>query len=105
MKTRILTLLTLAAVVSCQEALIERRADGRLTLDLENSPVVEVVTKAEEVSTDDFNVYVKSEEVAHAALEGLLLILKLFVSPTSIDMFETAKPLPNSLTVHVELVP
>lgn len=64
MKTRILTLLTLAAVVSCQEALIERRADGRLTLDLKNSPVVEVVTKAEEVSTDDFNVYVKSDDAS-----------------------------------------
>lgn len=63
---KIRTLIFIASVfamtVSCQETLIERRMDGHLSLKLENSPVVEVVTKADEVSTDDFNVYVKSDD-------------------------------------------
>lgn len=47
--------------VSCQEIIIHNDAMGTLSLQLENSPVVEVVTKAsDEVSVDEFNVYVKS---------------------------------------------
>lgn len=48
--------------VSCQQSLIQRETEGRLSLELENSPVVEVLTKAEgdPVSVDDFNVYVSS---------------------------------------------
>lgn len=56
--------LTSAALVSCQEKLIERRADGQLALSVENSPVIETVTKAgeEEVNTDLFTVYITSAD-------------------------------------------
>ena len=50
--------------LSCQKSLIQRETEGQLSLQLENSPVVEMITKAggEEVSVDDFNVYVSSED-------------------------------------------
>lgn len=66
MKARIISLMLPAVLlaVSCQEELIERRAEGRLSLHLENSPAVEVVTKADEVSTADFNVFVKSADAS-----------------------------------------
>ena len=50
--------------LSCQKSLIQRETEGKLCLLLENSPVVEVLTKSggEEVSVDDFNVYVSSED-------------------------------------------
>lgn len=53
-----------AALVSCQEKLIERRADGQLALSVENSPVIETVTKAgeEEIDTDLFTVYITSSD-------------------------------------------
>ena len=52
-----------AALVSCQEMLIEKRADGMLALSVENSPVIEAVTKAgEEVDTDLFTVYITSND-------------------------------------------
>ena len=55
-----------AAMASCQEMIIERQADGRISLELDNSPVFEVTTKADEasqtVSADEFNVYVSSDD-------------------------------------------
>ncbi len=57
------TALLLLTAVSCQEQLIERRAEGILAVRLESSSKVEIVTKAEgpEVSPDNFNVYVTSD--------------------------------------------
>ena len=57
------TALASAALVSCQEMLIEKRADGMLALSVENSPVIEAVTRAgEEVDTDLFTVYITSSD-------------------------------------------
>lgn len=70
MKIRILAcaVLASAALVSCQEKLIERRVDGHLALRVENSPVVETVTKAgeEDVNTDNFTVYIVSTDASHS---------------------------------------
>lgn len=70
---------TLLAAVSCQQILIEDKADGAISVSLENSPVVELVTKADaadqsegtssstdestapSVDVDDFNVYIESD--------------------------------------------
>lgn len=54
----------LMAMASCQRAVIERELYGKLTLSLENSPIVESVTKADDaaVSTDDFSVFVSSDD-------------------------------------------
>lgn len=59
----IITIMLLAAV-SCQKSLIQRESEGRLSLQLENSPVVEALTKAsdDQVSTDNFSVYVSSDD-------------------------------------------
>lgn len=61
----------LLASVSCQEVLIEDKSDGSISVMLDNSPVVELITKAEdentseyEVDENDFNVYVTSSDVA-----------------------------------------
>ena len=56
------TALVLMAMPSCQKSIIQRQAEGQISLHLENSPVVEVVTKADAtgVNVDDFNVYVNS---------------------------------------------
>lgn len=61
-KLYIVLLFTLLAV-SCQKNIIQKAAEGTLSIQLENSPVVEVLTKADgaEVSVDDFNVYVSSD--------------------------------------------
>jgi hypothetical protein len=63
MKKFIIILTTLMAL-SCQEIVIQKEAEGKLSLLLENSSVVEVITKTDagEVSTDDFNVYVSSKD-------------------------------------------
>ncbi len=54
-------------MVSCQEQLIERQMNGSLSVHVENSPAVEVVTKAgETVPTDNFNVYVKSSDASYS---------------------------------------
>ena len=60
--TNILTALMLMALPSCQKHIIQRQAEGQISLFLDNSPLVEVVTKADAggVSVDDFNVYVNS---------------------------------------------
>lgn len=57
-------LVSLIALASCQKQIIERRMDGSLSLLLENSPIVEMVTKADDatVSADDFDVFVRSED-------------------------------------------
>ena len=62
MKKYIFAAIASVMAVSCQQSLIQRETEGRLSLELENSPVVEVLTKAEgdAVSVDDFNVYVSS---------------------------------------------
>ena len=54
----------LMVTASCQRAVIERELYGKLTLSLENSPIVESVTKADgvAVSTDDFSVFVSSDD-------------------------------------------
>lgn len=51
-------------VLACQKSIIQKETEGRLSLFLENSPVVEVLTRADDdqVSVDDFNVYVSSED-------------------------------------------
>ncbi len=62
MKKILFAIISVLAVVSCQEQLIVRQANGTLSVQVENSPIVEVVTKAgETVPVDDFNVYVSSE--------------------------------------------
>ncbi len=49
-------------MISCQKQLIVRQTEGTLSLSLDNSPIVEVVTKAgETVPADDFNVYISSD--------------------------------------------
>ena len=62
-KLFIITIMSLMTL-SCQKSLIQRETDGQLSLQLDNSPVVEMVTKAgaDEVSVDDFNVYVSSKD-------------------------------------------
>lgn len=54
----------LAVSASCQKSLIERQAEGQIALQLQNSPVIETVTKAgdADVNVDDFNVYVSSDD-------------------------------------------
>lgn len=57
-----IVLMSLMAI-SCQKNLIQRETSGRLSLHLENSPIVEVLTKSgDEVDVSDFNVYVSSED-------------------------------------------
>jgi len=53
--------------VSCQKSIIQKETEGRLSLQLDNSPIVEVLTKADgdEVSVDDFNVYVASDDAIY----------------------------------------
>ncbi len=61
MKKIIFIIAALAAAVGCQKSLIQQKGEGSISVSLENSPVVEVVTKAgETVSADGFNVYVSS---------------------------------------------
>ncbi len=61
-----IVLLAVIAAASCQKPIIERQLNGLLSLDLDNSPVVEVVTKADgnAVSIDDFNVYISSDNAS-----------------------------------------
>lgn len=64
-KKKFYTVLMIAILaVSCQKSIIQKETDGRLSLLLENSPIVEVLTKADgdQVSVDDFNVYVASDD-------------------------------------------
>ncbi len=58
-KLIILSSILLLAAASCQKHGTDL-GTGTIYLSLENSPVVEVVTKASEVNTDDFRVYVNS---------------------------------------------
>ena len=61
MKKTILTILTSLAVLSCQRVVIEDMQMGTLSLKVNNKPLVQMQTKAEEtVSTDNFNVTVAS---------------------------------------------
>ena len=62
----IITMMSFLAL-SCQKSLIQRQTEGQLSLQLENSPVVEMITKAdgEQVSVDDFNVYVSSKDATY----------------------------------------
>ena len=64
MKKILIIIFSLIPFASCQKQIIERHSDGTLSLILENSPVVDVMTKAEgtAVSVDDFDVSVCSEE-------------------------------------------
>lgn len=64
MKKFIIVALMTFAALGCQKSIIQKEAQGRLSLHLENSSVVEVLTKAsdQEVSVDDFNVYVGSDD-------------------------------------------
>ncbi len=65
MKKTLFILAALAAMVSCQKQLIERQLNGALSVNVDNSPVVEIVTKAgETVSADDFNVFVSSSDAS-----------------------------------------
>ncbi len=53
----------LFAAVSCQKPLIMRHATGAIEVHVDNSPVVDIVTKAgETVTADEFMVYVESSE-------------------------------------------
>ncbi len=62
MKKAVIILFSFVALVSCQKNLIMRHADGELSVNVESSPIVEVITKAgETVPVNDFNVYVSSE--------------------------------------------
>lgn len=63
-KTILYSAMILAVSASCQKSLIERQAEGQIALQLQNSPVIETVTKAgdADVNVDDFNVYVSSDD-------------------------------------------
>ena len=65
---KLVIILASLMTLSCQEIVIQKEAEGKLSLLLENSPVVEVVTRTDgqEVSTDDFNVYVSSKDAQFA---------------------------------------
>lgn len=53
----------LIAAVSCQKVIIHDHAEGIISVDIENTPTVELVTKADgTVPLDNFNVYVQSSE-------------------------------------------
>ena len=63
---------SLLAFASCQEMLIEDKADGMISVRLENSPVVEMITKTDAAEGEDtatgtsidvsgFNVYIDSD--------------------------------------------
>lgn len=62
MKKYIFAVMAIMMAASCQKSVIQRETEGRISLSLDNSPVVEAITKAsgEDVSVDDFNVYVSS---------------------------------------------
>lgn len=64
MKKYIMISVSFLTLLSCQKNIIQKETEGTLSLQLENSPIVEVLTKAdgEAFSTDDFNVYVASED-------------------------------------------
>lgn len=62
--------MVLVAAMSCQEAIITDKADGAISVNIDASPVVELVTKtdgetASTLSADNFNVYVRSEDVLY----------------------------------------
>ncbi len=59
------SILLLVAAFSCQKHEVES-ATGMIYLSLENSPVVEVVTRASDVEVDDFRVYVTSSEKSYS---------------------------------------
>ena len=60
--------LLFAMAMACQKNIIQREAEGRLSLHLENSPVIEVLTRAsgDVVSVDDFNVSVTSKDAVYS---------------------------------------
>lgn len=64
MKKYIMIWASFLTLLSCQKGIIQKEAEGTLSLQLDNSPVVEVLTKADgdAVVTDDFNVYVSSDD-------------------------------------------
>jgi hypothetical protein len=64
MKKFYILAMALLTVMSCQKNVIQKEVQGSLSLLLENSPVVEVITKAagDDVPVDDFNVYVSSDD-------------------------------------------
>ena len=55
-------------VVACQKNIIQREMEGRLSLCLENSPIIEVLTRSSSdvVDVDDFNVSVSSREAVYS---------------------------------------
>lgn len=63
-KTILYSAMLLVASASCQKSLIVRQTEGQIALQLQNSPIFEMVTKADtdQVSVDDFNVYVSSDD-------------------------------------------
>ncbi len=65
MKKILFISILVAAAASCQKPMIMRQADGKISVHVENSPVVEVVTKADgdaaDVPVGDFNVYISSD--------------------------------------------
>lgn len=61
MKRFLFIFAVLITASSCQEVVIHDHTEGIIAVDLTNSPVVELVTKANEtVPTDNFNIYVQS---------------------------------------------
>ena len=66
MKKLYIVFLRALLAVSCQTNIIQKAAEGTLSLQLDNSPVFEVTTKADQsdqkVGADDFNVYVSSDD-------------------------------------------
>ena len=69
---KFLFILAIFFVVSCQKQLIERRQEGCLTFSLNNSPVVELTTRAEssDVDVDLFLVHVKGDEDSYDYVYG-----------------------------------
>ncbi len=65
MKKTILILFVLATVFSCQVHVDARREMGTISVYVENAPTVEVVTKAEDLTADNFDVYISSDEAKY----------------------------------------
>ncbi len=61
MKKTLSILSVIAIVLSCNVQIVEKQDFGTISIHIDNAPVVEVTTKADAVSADNFNVYISSE--------------------------------------------
>ena len=109
MKKIILTAAALVALASCQETIITDREDGAISVSIDASAAVEVVTKGDtdadagttenELTADDFAVYVKSGDLVvksfdkYSAIEGPVTVPagEYVVSAENVSIAESFK--------------